>query len=91
LRPATILKILEALDAFRRPDKFENFLAACEADARGRKGLEKHDYQQANQMREALEAAVAITAELYIDQGFVQEALGEAIRQARIKAIKNIR
>jgi tRNA nucleotidyltransferase (CCA-adding enzyme) len=91
LRPATILKILEALDAFRRPDKFESFLAACEADARGRKGLEKDDYQQANQMRDALEAAAAITAEPYINRGLAQEALGQAIRQARIEAIKNIR
>ena len=91
LRPATILKIFEALDAFRRPDRFADFLAACEADARGRKGLEDEDYPQANRMRVALETAAEVTAEPFLDQGLAQEALGEAIQQARIKAIKNIR
>lgn len=91
LRPATILKILEALDAFRRPDRFENFLVACEADARGRKGLGEENYPQADRMRVALEAATEVTAEPFLDEGLAQEALGEAIRQARIKAIKKIK
>jgi tRNA nucleotidyltransferase (CCA-adding enzyme) len=91
LRPATILKIFEALDAFRRPDRLADFLAACEADARGRKGLEEEDYPQANRMRAALEAAAEVRSEPFLDQGLAQEALGEAIRRARIKAIKSIR
>ena len=91
LRPATILKIFEALDAFRRPDRLADFLAACEADARGRKGLEEEDYPQANWMRAALEAAAEVTSEPFLDQGLAQAALGEAIRRARIKAIKSIR
>ena len=91
LRPATILKVLEALDAFRRRDKFADFLAACEADARGRKGLEDADYPQANRMRAALEAAAEITAEPFMDKGLAPEALGDAIRKARISAIKKIK
>ena len=35
MRPDTILKTLEALDAFRRKERFEQFLLACEADSRG--------------------------------------------------------
>jgi tRNA nucleotidyltransferase (CCA-adding enzyme) len=89
LRPATILQILEALDAFRRPDRIENFLAACEADARGRKGLEEKAYPQGKQMRVALAAAAEVTAAPFLEKGLEQEALGDAIRQARIKAIKN--
>jgi tRNA nucleotidyltransferase (CCA-adding enzyme) len=89
LRPATILQILEALDAFRRPDRIENFLAACEADARGRKGLEEKAYPQGKRMRVALAAAAEVTAAPFLEKGLEQEALGEAIRQARIKAIKN--
>ena len=89
LRPATILQVLEALDAFRRPDRIENFLAACEADARGRKGLEEKAYPQGKRMRVALAAAAEVTAAPFLEKGLEQEALGEAIRQARIKAIKN--
>lgn len=46
LRPVTLLKLMEALDAFRRPLRLEKFLQACEADARGRTGLEDRDYPQ---------------------------------------------
>ena len=47
LRGKTLLKLLTATDALRRPDRFEAFLLACEADARGRLGLEQRDYPQA--------------------------------------------
>ena len=44
LKPSTILKTLQSLDAFRRPERFAQFLLACEADARGRQGFEDNDY-----------------------------------------------
>ena len=31
LKPSTVLKVLEGIDAFRRPERFEQFLTACEA------------------------------------------------------------
>jgi tRNA nucleotidyltransferase (CCA-adding enzyme) len=46
LRPATLLKLIEALDGFRRPERVQKFLLACEADAKGRTGLEDRDYSQ---------------------------------------------
>jgi tRNA nucleotidyltransferase (CCA-adding enzyme) len=46
LRPATLLKLIEALDGFRRPERVQKFLIACEADAKGRTGLEERDYPQ---------------------------------------------
>lgn len=46
LRPTTLLKLIEALDGFRRPERVQKFLLACEADARGRTGLEDRDYPQ---------------------------------------------
>ena len=54
LRGKTLLKLLNATDALRRPDRFEAFLLACEADARGRLGLEQRDYPQADYLRQAL-------------------------------------
>ncbi|HEX5419177.1 MAG TPA: multifunctional CCA addition/repair protein, partial [Gammaproteobacteria bacterium] len=35
LKPSTVLKLLTSVDALRRPERFDDFLAACEADARG--------------------------------------------------------
>jgi tRNA nucleotidyltransferase (CCA-adding enzyme) len=60
LRPATVLKMLERCDAFRRPERFEHFLLACEADARGRAGLELHDYPQADYLRAAYSTANSV-------------------------------
>ena len=47
LRGATLLKLITATDALRRPERFEAFLLACEADARGRQGNEDTPYPQA--------------------------------------------
>ncbi len=46
LRPGTLLRLIEALDGFRRPERVQKFLLACEADARGRTGLENREYPQ---------------------------------------------
>ena len=48
LRSATLLKTLQGLDAFRRPERFEEFLLACTADSRGRLGFEQRPYPQAD-------------------------------------------
>jgi tRNA nucleotidyltransferase (CCA-adding enzyme) len=39
LKPATVLELFKSLDVFRRPERLEQFLLCCEADARGRTGF----------------------------------------------------
>jgi len=90
LRASTILRVLEATDAFRRPRRFEQFLLACEADARGRKGLEDRDYSQAGLFRGAFAAASRIDAAA-IAAASQGEAIGTAIRDARLAAITSFR
>jgi tRNA nucleotidyltransferase (CCA-adding enzyme) len=48
LRAATLLDTLHHLDAFRRPQRLEQFLLACEADFRGRLGCAEQPYPQAD-------------------------------------------
>lgn len=86
LRPATILKVLEKTDAFRRPGRFERFLLACEADARGRAGLEDRMYPQAGYIRDAFEAASGIDAAGIAGENEAQK-IPAAIRRARKNAI----
>lgn len=88
LRPGTLLKLLNSIDAFRRPRRFEQFLLACEADARGRTGLENQPYLQANLLRSAFQAAMAVTAQPLVAAGFRGEAIAQELQQRRIKAIK---
>lgn len=88
LRPTTVLKLLEATDAFRRPERFEEMLAACEADARGRTGLEAQPYPQREHLRRARAAAAAVTLDESERQGLAGAAIGEKIREKRLAAIK---
>jgi tRNA nucleotidyltransferase (CCA-adding enzyme) len=60
LRPKTILEILEKTDAFRRPERFSQALLACEADSRGRLGLESVAYPQRTYLQAARDAAALI-------------------------------
>ena len=91
LRGKTVLKLLNATDALRRPDRFEAFLLACEADARGRLGFEQRDYPQANYLRQALKAAQGVSAEQLKDGGLTGKALGEAISAERARVLENLR
>jgi tRNA nucleotidyltransferase (CCA-adding enzyme) len=87
LRDATLLETLEALDAFRRPERVEDFVCACEADFRGRTGYEDRPYPQADIFRRASSAARAVdTAAIAAGRNGPQ--IGEAIRAARIEAIR---
>jgi tRNA nucleotidyltransferase (CCA-adding enzyme) len=90
LRAATILRVLEATDAFRRPRRFEQFLLACEADARGRKGLEQRAYTQVDLLRGALAAASGVDAAA-IAAEHEGKAIGEAIRRRRLAAVEAFR
>lgn len=87
LKHETLLKVLERTDAFRRPRRFEDFLTACEADARGRKGLEDRDYPQADRFRRALQAANSVDAGAIAGE-HSGDAIPRAIREARRGAIR---
>jgi tRNA nucleotidyltransferase (CCA-adding enzyme) len=88
LKPATVLALLEAFDAFRRPARLDTFLVVCTADKRGRLQHEHDTYPQADFLRAAREAAAAVTAQPFLDAGLHGPAIGDAVRQARIAAIK---
>ncbi|MGI9229803.1 MAG: multifunctional CCA addition/repair protein [Gammaproteobacteria bacterium] len=88
LRATTILKYLEAMDAFRRPQRFADFLLACEADARGRTGLEDRDYPQAGYFQTCLAACQAVDTGTLTATGLQGLELAAALRQERLKAVK---
>jgi tRNA nucleotidyltransferase (CCA-adding enzyme) len=84
-----LFKTLELCDALRRPQRFELFLQACEADARGRLGLQQRAYPQAQRLRLALTTARGLDVAALAQQ-FRKEQLGLEIRQARIKAVEQL-
>lgn len=91
LRASTVLELLEKLDAFRRPERLQSFLLACEADKRGRLGHADSAYPQADYLRAARAAAAAISAATFVAQGLSGTAIGAAMRQARVNAIEGVK
>lgn len=89
LTAATMQKTLEKLDAFRKPERFEQFLLVCIADARGRSGLQHRPYPQADRMRESLLAAKSVSIEPLLTLGLQGEQLGQKLHQLRVQAISN--
>ncbi len=88
LRPSTCHDLLMRLDALRRPERFERFLLACEADSRGRPGYADQPYPQADHLRRAHAAAAAVDPKPLAEQGYRGEAMAAALKRARIDAIK---
>jgi tRNA nucleotidyltransferase (CCA-adding enzyme) len=91
MKATTTVSILEKLDAFRRPQRFEQLLLACEADSRGRTGLENHPYPQREKILSAFQAARQVPLEPIVARGLTGEALRNAIHQARAIAIENLK
>ncbi len=88
LRGKTLMKLFTATDALRRPERFEEFLLACEADSRGRLGLEERDYPQTDYLRDALAIAKQVSAADFANQGINGRDLGEAIQVERIRRLE---
>ncbi len=88
LRAATLLDVIEQADYFRRPERFDWLLRACECDARGRAGFADRAYPQAERMRIAARAAAQIDAGALARAGGEIAQLKAQIRQARIAAIR---
>jgi len=92
LRDTTVLEVLEAADAFRRPERFDKALLACEADARGRgPELRARTYPQAQTFRECLRAAAAVKLDAEAMSQLAGPAIAQAIRGARVEAIRTVR
>ncbi len=91
LRPQTILKVLEATDAFRKPERFAQLLLACEADAKGKLGFEEQPYPQADIFRKALHACQQVDVQAIVRAGFKGIQIREETHRQRVHAIQQLR
>lgn len=89
-RPATVMRLLEKLDGFRQPGLLPDFVLACEADYRGRKGLQDRPYPQGGFLQRAYGVAAAIQARDLDLQGASGPQVGKRLRAARIQAIAKL-
>ena len=88
LRPSTMVELLGRLGAFKKDNNhLEDFLLACEADARGRTGFEQRVYPQADFVRQAARAALSINTAQVVASELQGADIGQAITQLRINAV----
>jgi len=88
LKPQTIVKLFDAIDAWRKPQRIEQIALTSEADVRGRTTFEATDYYQGRLLREAWKAAQQVTNKEVIDAGFSGPAIREELTRRRIAAVE---
>jgi len=91
LKPATIIKLLYRIDAFRRPERFSDFLLACEADAKGRLGFEDSGAEKTQCFNDFFQAASQVKTQEIIAQGYKGIEIAEQLRSKRIAAVKRLK
>ena len=91
LRADTLTDMLYALGAFKPDSRVEEFILACEADARGRTGFENRSYPQADFIRLLLKHIETIDTVSIVHSNLQGAEIGAAIRQLRISAVKNFK
>ncbi|MCC7517012.1 MAG: multifunctional CCA addition/repair protein [Pseudomonadales bacterium] len=90
LRATTLMELFENLDLFRRPQRLDPFLFACEADARGRSGFETRAYPQADFLRQAFSQCSRVDSGGIDREKFSGKAFGTELRRLRMQTLKNL-
>ena len=91
LKDSTVHDLLVRCDAFRKPARIAQLAVACEADKRGRAGLQDQAYPQAAELVRLHAAALAVRSDAIGAEGLQGPAFGAALRKARIAAIRAAR
>ncbi|SFU73712.1 multifunctional CCA addition/repair protein [Nitrosospira multiformis] len=97
LRPVTIANLLQGVDAYRKAERFEEFLQACSCDFHGRPGYAERPYPQADRLREAFHAARSVDAGTIAkelarsvsDPSRLPVAINTRVSETRIAEIRN--
>jgi tRNA nucleotidyltransferase (CCA-adding enzyme) len=90
LRPKTVVTILERCDVFRRPERFEELLGACEADFRGRLGYESRDCPQSQSWRYASAAVRSVDAGAIAGACQDSAQIPLRVHEARVAAVTQV-
>ncbi|MBF4245815.1 multifunctional CCA addition/repair protein [Vibrio anguillarum] len=90
LKPSTKLKILDKLDAWRKPERLLDVLLCCQADHAGRLGCEETPYPQRDIFLKAYQAALSVDVQQVIRDGFQGKAIKEELDKRRIAAISAV-
>lgn len=87
LRPETLLKLFDAIDVWRKPQRLEQMILTSEADARGRTGFENNPYPQGDYLRQAYQVANAVSVKEVVESGLQGLAIRDEVKRRRQQAL----
>jgi tRNA nucleotidyltransferase (CCA-adding enzyme) len=90
MQPETVLQFLMDTDAIRQPQRFQEFLLACECDSRGRISFEESECLESQMLMRLLKAVLAVDAGAVAKTHTEPEAIKQAVFDARLEAIKQV-
>ncbi|MCG9753844.1 multifunctional CCA addition/repair protein [Shewanella insulae] len=87
LRAETLVKLFDKADLWRKPERLPQLLLACEADSKGRTGLEQRPYPQADYVSQCFELARSVEIKPIIEAGYKGADIKTQLQKQRIAAI----
>ncbi|ANI30141.1 tRNA nucleotidyl transferase [Yersinia entomophaga] len=87
LRPETLLKLFDAIDVWRKPERLEQMIMTSEADARGRTGFENNPYPQGDYLRAAYQVANGVSIKEVVASGLQGLAIRDEVKRRRQQAL----
>ncbi|CNK43844.1 multifunctional tRNA nucleotidyl transferase/2'3'-cyclic phosphodiesterase/2'nucleotidase/phosphatase [Yersinia mollaretii] len=87
LRPETLLKLFDAIDVWRKPERLEQMIMTSEADARGRTGFEENPYPQGDYLRAAYQIANGVSVQEVVASGLQGLAIRDELKRRRQQAL----
>lgn len=91
LRGDTLVDMLQFIGAFKPDNNLDDFLLACEADARGRTGFEDSDYPQARYIQAAAKVALAVDTQHILQSDLQGAQIGVAIQTLRSQVVSSFK
>lgn len=89
LRAETIVKLFNAFDVWRKPQRFLEFLTLCLADTRGRTGFEQKEYPQKDFLWQLYQTALEVDVQQVINDGFEKQQIRDELNRRRIQCVKH--
>lgn len=90
MRSATKVQFLQDTDAIRQPQRFREFLLACECDFRGRTSYEDKPIPHTEVWLKLLDAVMQVDAGAVARQYEEPEKIREALFQARVEVVRRM-
>ena len=90
LNALDILNLIEKADALRRPERFNDFLIACEAVARANLKLINNSYRQRRYLNQVLEQLQTLDVRALIQDCENPKEIAATLHQARLNTIKKV-